>query len=58
MSIFDIFKTKCPICKMEIGETYVEGHNRKFCSEECRESYRQKMIGEEKHNSHGGGCCH
>lgn len=57
--MFNIFKKKCPVCKMELkkDKEYPEGFGKKFCSEECRESYRKEMLKEEQsHKSRG--CCH
>lgn len=55
--MFNFFKKKCPICKMELkeGENYPEGFGKKFCSDECREEYRKKLA---KEQSKSGGCCH
>ena len=58
--MFKLFKKKCPVCKMELkqGEEdkYVGGFNKKFCSEECREKYRETLAKEQSKS--GGGCCH
>lgn len=57
--MFNFFKKKCPICKMELkeGEDYPEGSGKKFCSEACREEYRKKLVKEQSKSS-GSGCCH
>ncbi len=56
--MFNIFKEKCPVCKMELqkGKTYPEGYGKKFCSENCKEEYRKKLPQEQSDASHG--CCH
>lgn len=56
--MFKLFKQKCPICKMELmeGKDYPEGAGKKFCSEECRETYRQNLI--KGQSKAGGGSCH
>lgn len=56
--MFNIFKKKCPVCKMKLekGQNYPKGWDMEFCSEDCREEYRKKMIKEKSNNS--GGCCH
>jgi YHS domain-containing protein len=56
--MFNLFKKKCPICKMELreGGEYPEGCGKKFCSEECREEYRKKMVKEQSKSSCS--CCH
>lgn len=56
--MFKFFKKKCPVCKMalEDGKKYLEGFDKKFCSENCREEYRKKMAKEQSRKSHG--CCH
>ena len=52
------FKEKCPVCKMELkqGKEYPEGYGKKFCSENCKEEYRKKLVKEE--SKQGGGRCH
>lgn len=57
--MFNFFKKKCPVCKMELkeGEYHPIGFNTKFCSKECREEYRKKMV-KEQSKSGGGGSCH
>lgn len=54
--MFNLFKKKCPVCKMELkkGEDYVEGFNKKFCSNECRETYRRKLAKEQLKVASGG----
>lgn len=56
--MFNIFKKKCPVCKMtlEEGKQYPEGFGKKFCSENCRERFRKKMAKEQSQSSKG--CCH
>ena len=56
--MFNFFKRKCPICKMELkeGKDYPEGGGKKFCSEKCREEYRKKLAKEISKSSCG--CCH
>lgn len=56
--MFKFFRKKCPICKMELkeGKDCPEGGGKKFCSEECRETYRKKLVKEQ--SKAGRGCCH
>ena len=56
--MFNLFKEKCPICKMELvkGKEYPEGYGKKFCSDNCKEEYRKKLAREQLKSS--GGCCH
>ncbi len=56
--MFNFFKKKCPVCKMELkeGEYHPMGFNTKFCSEDCREEYRKKLVKEQSKS--GGGSCH
>jgi len=56
--MFNIFKEKCPVCKMELekGKNYPEESGKKFCSENCKEEYK-KGLKEQSHHS-GGSCCH
>lgn len=56
--MFNLFKKKCPICKMELekGKDYPEGYGKKFCSDECKEEYRKTLVKEQSKT--GGGCCH
>ncbi len=55
--MFKLFKKKCPVCKMELKEEkdYPEGYGKKFCSEECKEEYRKKIVKEQSKS--GGSCC-
>ena len=57
--MFNIFKEKCPVCKMalEKGKDYPIESGKKFCSENCKEEYKKQSISEQSHHS-GGGCCH
>ncbi len=57
--MFNFFKEKCPICKMELekGKDYPEMNGKKFCSEECREKYRKEMTKNQSRSKSGGGCC-
>ena len=57
--MFNLFKKKCPTCKMELeeGKSYPEGYGKKFCSENCREDYRKKLAKEQSQHSKGS-CCH
>ena len=41
---------------LEEGKEYPEGFGKKFCSENCREEYRKKMVKEQSKSSKG--CCH
>lgn len=56
--MFNIFKKKCPICKMDLekGKDYPKGWGKQFCSEACREEYRKKLVGGQ--SKAGGGSCH
>lgn len=56
--MFNFFKKKCPICKMELEKEkdYPEEFGKRFCSEECREEYRKKLVKEQSESS--GGSCH
>ena len=55
--MFNIFKEKCPVCKMELGKgkNYPEKAGKKFCSANRKEEYRKKS---EMQSKHSGGCCH
>lgn len=57
--MFNFFKQKCPVCKMELGkdQVYPEGFDKKFCSENCREEYRKQLVKEQSQHSRAG-CCH
>jgi len=57
--MFNLFKEKCPVCKMELqkGKVYPEEEGKKFCSENCKEEYKKQSMQEQSHHS-GGGCCH
>ncbi len=57
--MFNFFKQKCPICKMELekGKNYPEGYGKKFYSENCKEEYRKQLAKEQSRHS-GGGSCH
>ena len=57
--MFNLFKQKCPVCKMELkkGKDYPTADGKKFCSENCKEEYQKQMAqGQGQHK--GGGCCH
>lgn len=56
--LFGFFKKKCPSCKMELreGKQYFEGYGKKFCSENCKEEYRKKLVKEESAARRGS--CH
>lgn len=56
--MFNFFKKKCPVCKMELekGKTYPEGFGKNFCSENCKEEYQKKTPKEQSQHSRGG-CC-
>jgi len=56
--MFNIFKKKCPSCKMvlEEGKNYPEWFGKRFCSESCREEFRKKIASEQA--KHSKGCCH
>ncbi|TSD03426.1 MAG: hypothetical protein Athens071416_107 [Parcubacteria group bacterium Athens0714_16] len=57
--MFNIFKEKCPVCKMELekGKVYPEDAGKKFCSENCKQEYKKQLIQRQLHHP-GGGCCH
>lgn len=54
--MFNFFKKKCPVCKMELkeGREYPGMDGRKFCSEECKAEYKKRLQNEQ---SKSGGCC-
>lgn len=54
--MFKLFKKRCPVCKMELKDNYIEGFDKKFCAEECRETFRKKLVQEKSENS-SKGCC-
>lgn len=56
--MFNLFKKKCPVCKMELkkGKNYVEEFGKKFCSDECRKTYREKLDKEQSKTANGGHC--
>jgi len=66
--MFNLFKKKCPVCKMELparrsfsaggekGKEYIKGFGKEFCSEQCREEFRHKLLKEQ--SGPGGGSCH
>lgn len=51
------FKKKCPVCKMILGEKYVEAEGQKFCSEACRDEYKKQLTGGKSDSSKHGCCC-
>jgi YHS domain-containing protein len=57
--MFNLFKEKCPVCKMELEKekNYPEESGKKFCSENCKEDYKKQSTQEQSHHS-GDGCCH
>ncbi len=57
--MFNFFKQKCPVCKMELekGKAYPEGFDKKFCSANHKDEYRKQLAKEQSQHS-GGGCCH
>lgn len=56
--MFNLFKKKCPVCKMELKEKkdYPKGWGKKFCSEQCKEEYRKKILKEQSKSSNHT-CC-
>ncbi|MDD2913035.1 MAG: hypothetical protein WCR84_01350 [Candidatus Paceibacterota bacterium] len=54
--MFNFFKKKCLICKMELkkGKDYPVFSGKKFCSDNCIEEYKKEII---KMQSKGD-CCH
>jgi len=57
--MFDIFKEKCPVCKIELekGKNYPTEFGKKFCSENCKEEYEKQLAQRQSHHSRSG-CCH
>ena len=57
--MFNIFKEKCPVCKMELekGKDYPMEGGKKFSSENCKEEYKKQLTKENGGHS-GGSCCH
>lgn len=57
--MLNIFKEKCPICKMELekGKDYPTEDGKKFCSENCKAEYKKQNTHDNSGHS-GGGCCH
>jgi len=55
--MFNIFKEKCSVCKMDLekGKNYPEEKGKKFCSENCKKEYIKKLTNEKK--GHSGSCC-
>ena len=53
-----LFKPKCPVCKIRLkeGKNYPEEFGKKFCSEQCRQEYRKKIIKEQSKADRK--CCH
>jgi len=58
--MFNLFKKRCPICKMELKKEKerIKGFGKEFCSEECREEYRKAMAKEQSSSAKHGGSCH
>lgn len=42
--------------ELKDGQQYSEGYGKKFCSENCKEEYRRKLVKEE--SASGGKSCH
>lgn len=57
--MFNLFKEKCSICKMELEKekVYPEKDGKRFCSENCKQEYI-KRFEENKSQHKGGSCCH
>ncbi len=57
--MFNLFKKTCPVCGLELekGKNCPEGWGQKFCSDGCREKYRQEII-KERQSKKSSGCCH
>ncbi|MFA6392673.1 MAG: hypothetical protein WCW54_01105 [Candidatus Paceibacterota bacterium] len=55
--MFNLFKEKCPVCKMELQKekVYPEESSKKFCSENCKEEYKKQEASKPEHS---GSCCH
>ena len=43
--------------ELERGKNYPEGYGKQFCSENCKEEYRKRLVKEQSQHS-SGGCCH
>lgn len=56
--MFNLFKEKCPVCKMALkeGKDYPEFNGKKFCSEDCKKTYKEEMENPKAGKS--SGCCH
>ncbi len=54
---FGLFKTRCPVCKMEVNkETAINRFDKHFCSEEHAEVYRKERARQQANSGHS--CCH
>lgn len=40
--MFGFEKSKCPVCGMKLTNQYYEWGDKKFCSLECKKSYRHE----------------
>jgi len=56
--MFNLFKKKCPICKKQLKENYIEGFGKKFCLDNCKEEYRKRLAKEQLQHFDDGSCCH
>ena len=60
--MFNFFKKKCPVCKMELekGKEYPKLGDVELCSENCKDEYSKTMSANQGDHSHhsGGGYCH
>ena len=56
--MLNIFKEKCPVCKMNLekGRSYPEEAGLKFCSENCKEEYKKQSTKDDSKHSNGGYC--
>jgi len=56
--MFNIFKKKCPVCKMELvkGRNNSERFGKEFCSEGCKDEYGKQS--EKEKSKHDSSCCH
>ncbi|MBI2545536.1 MAG: hypothetical protein HYW22_03015 [Candidatus Aenigmarchaeota archaeon] len=46
VNLFGLGTPKCPVCGMKLGQDVYEWEGKKFCSQECKRSYRVGNKGE------------
>ncbi len=56
--MLNLFKQKCPSCSMVLDgdKDYPEEAGKKFCSENCKQKYKQQSA-EKSANSEEHSCC-